>query len=86
MDLKTTSNNSKKETTYAEIYYNGVGCKFRNYLSEREFREIINKNNKYLNTNNIPKKFYDYFEEAIKNPLNCNLDLLLEYAGAKKLK
>lgn len=44
MEASITSKNLETKGTEskctAEIFYNGIGCKFRNYISEREFRDI----------------------------------------------
>jgi hypothetical protein len=90
MEASITSQNLETKGTKsnypAEIFYNGIGPKFRNNISEREFRDIINKNKKYIDTNIFQSKYYDYFKDAINNPLSCELDLLIEFAGAIKLK
>ena len=75
----------KSISNTATIFYNGIGCKFRNYFTEKEFRNIMKKNIKFLNFKNLETKYYNYFKNAINNPLNCDLDLLIEFSGALKL-
>jgi hypothetical protein len=67
----------------AEIYYNGIGCNFRNYFGIQEFRRLIKKVLKNINFENFEN---EYFNSVIKDPINCDLDLLLEFTGATKLK
>jgi len=85
MELSITNEKIKESSCPAEIFYNGVGCKFRNFFSEREFRDIIKKNKKYIDSMKFEPTYYNHFKEAINNPLECNLDLLIEFTGAIKL-
>jgi hypothetical protein len=84
-DVNDKKTKPKKIINSAEIYYNGVGSNFRNYFSENEFRKIINKNIKYYSFNDMESEYYNYFKEAIEDPLHCNLDILINLTGSKKL-
>jgi hypothetical protein len=88
MELEINSKKPKNEPLFnsAQIYYDGICCKFRNYFSEREFRNIIDKNKKFIDTQKLELKYYNYFKDAIENPTNCDLKLLIEFTGALILK
>lgn len=69
-----------------DIYYNGLGSNFRTYFCEEEFRQIIkNVYLKYVNIEKLTEKQLHYYSEVINNPLNCSLDKILKFTGAKKV-
>lgn len=65
----------------SEIYYTGIGSNFRTHFTEMEFREIV-KNN--FSRFNIPSQLGNYLP-VLTDPMNCNLDLMLELTGAVKV-
>ena len=62
-----------------KIYYNRIGSNNKTLFSEKEFRNIIKKYKYKYHLICLNSKF----EEAINNPEDCNIHLLLEMTGAK---
>ena len=77
---------SESNWVVCDIYYTGIGSNFRTHFCEKEFREIItNVYLNYFNINTLTKKQLHYFSQVIDNPLQCPLELLLEFTGAKRV-
>jgi|TARA_B110000261_G_scaffold74653_1_gene86567 hypothetical protein len=64
------------------IYYTGIGSYNKKNFTEKEFRNIIKNNIRYFHLYGIGSEL----NEAVNNPLKCNISLLLELTGAKFLK
>ncbi len=60
------------------IYYTGIGSGNQTYFNEKEFRKLIQKNMKYFHLYGLGSEL----NEAVINPLFCNISLLLKLTGA----
>ena len=60
------------------IYYNGIGSNNKTRFTEKEFRKIIKSNIRYFHLYGIGSEL----NEAVNNPLKCNISLLLKLTGA----
>ena len=60
------------------IFYTGIGSNNKKKFTEKEFRKLIKSNIRYFHLYGIGTKL----NEAVNNPLTCNILLLLELTGA----
>lgn len=75
----------EEDIVICDIKYTGIGSNFRTYFCENEFRNIIYKYMPYFCLRSLTKAQLDYFNEVLKDPKHCSLDLLLEFTGAHKV-
>ena len=64
-----------------EIYYTGIGSNFRTHFTEMEFREIIKNNFRHFGVSSQLGSYLSIFLD----PMNCDLDMMIEFTGAIKI-
>ena len=60
------------------IYYSGIGSNNKTIFVEKEFRQIIYNNIYRFHLLGLES----YLQEAVENPLICDIRLLLDLTGA----
>jgi hypothetical protein len=60
------------------IYYSGIGSNNKTIFGENEFRQIIYNNIYRFHLLGLES----YLQDAVENPLTCNIQLLLDLTGA----
>jgi hypothetical protein len=62
------------------IYYTGIGSNNKTIFNEKQFRRIIHNNIYRFHLLGLES----YLQEAVENPLTCDIRLLLDLTGAYK--
>ena len=60
------------------IYYTGIGSGNQRHFNEKDFRTLIKENMKYYHLYGLDSEL----NQAVVNPLFCDLSLLLKLTGA----